>query len=75
MSLPPWVARNLNYDSEPPPFKQCGCGRKYTVAEWGALPIRGHIDVPEDGHGPSERLQLRNCSRCGSTIAVGFTES
>lgn len=43
----------------PPAFKQCGCGRRYSLAGWRCLPLVGH------GLG----LEHRNCL-CGSTLAV-----
>lgn len=45
-------------------YKQCGCGRTFTRAEWLALPL-----ICANW----ERLEMRDCS-CGSTIAVRVSE-
>ncbi len=50
-------------------LKTCGCGRRYSRAEWGALPCVGVSFSPADAEGPAEHLEYRNCS-CGSTIAI-----
>lgn len=49
-----------------PPFKSCACGAAYDESAWRALPLVGvqHLD---DGAPP---LELRNCTACGSTIAI-----
>lgn len=46
--------------------KRCGCGASYSRSEWNALPFVG---LQADGLGGS--LELRNCTACSSTIAVG----
>jgi hypothetical protein len=46
--------------------KRCACGASYTAATWAALVLVGHVD--DDG----ERVELRNCGACGSTIALAF---
>lgn len=51
-------------------FKRCACGISYTFKEWCSLTLCGYLDVPADFEGPAERLQLRNCRRCDSTLAV-----
>lgn len=43
--------------------KTCGCGRRYTDAEWKQLKLVG---VQDDG---VERIELRSCT-CRSTIAI-----
>ena len=43
--------------------KTCGCGRKFSTAEWRQLP---HAYTQDDG---VERVEYRNCP-CGSTIGV-----
>ena len=45
-------------------IKVCGCGRRYTAADWRQLTFCGVIQ-PEDG----AFAELRNCA-CGSSIAV-----
>lgn len=44
--------------------KRCGCGCSYTESEWMRLTYVGLMidDV--------ESIELRNCSACGSTIAM-----
>lgn len=42
------------------PYKRCGCGRVYTLAQWLELRL-----VAANW----ERLEMRDCV-CGSTIAV-----
>lgn len=44
--------------------KRCACGREYSAAAWSALTYVGEQD---DG---VERLELRNCGECGSTVAI-----
>lgn len=46
-------------------FKQCACSQQYTADEWAQLPRVG--TMRRRGQ-PS--IDLRNCSRCGSTLAV-----
>jgi hypothetical protein len=48
--------------------KTCGCGARYTAAEWGELQ---YVGVHDDW---VERIELRNC-RCGSTICVDLNAS
>jgi len=43
--------------------KDCGCGERYTRAAWYRLRFIGY-------QSDSPRLELRNCSRCGSTRAI-----
>ena len=43
--------------------KVCGCGARYTLAEFMALPLVGFVGDLE------ERVELRNCS-CHSTIGI-----
>lgn len=50
-------------------IKKCGCGRRFSRAQWDALTYVGRIDTPADAYGPAESCELRNCS-CGSTIAL-----
>ena len=47
----------------------CGCGRSIPREEWDALPLVGHMDDDV------ERLQLKNCPTCDSTIAIFAPES
>lgn len=49
--------------------KRCGCcGREYTPATWGRLPLVGVQPVPG---WPS--IELRNCV-CGTTLAVELSD-
>lgn len=50
----------------PPPFKKCGCGKHFTMAQWNCLSLVGAQDYEEDG---DQKLELRNCP-CGSTIGI-----
>jgi hypothetical protein len=50
--------------------KTCSCGRRYTVAEWRALPCIGSTFY-DDEIGRWFRLELRNCA-CRSTMALEF---
>lgn len=55
-------------DPEQDVIKECGCGLRYTRAQWETLEYVGkHPD-------PVEPLELRNCI-CGSTIAVDWEET
>lgn len=52
-----------------PVFKRCGCGRTFSLVEWGSLPSRGtHESADETGE---YQADMRDCP-CGSTIAVEF---
>jgi len=48
-----------------PIVKTCGCSKSYTALAWALLPFKGLIE-PDDG----VWAELRNCSGCGSTIAL-----
>lgn len=50
--------------SPPDVVKRCACGASYTAATWAVLVLVGHVD--DEG----ERVALRNCGACGSTIAL-----
>jgi len=42
-------------------FKKCTCcGRVFTLAQWHALPILGHIDT----------VEMRNCPTCDGTMGI-----
>ena len=45
--------------------KRCVCGREWTAETWRELPYVG-IQEFED----SPRLELRQCDKCGSTLAL-----
>lgn len=47
----------------------CSCGAHYTRREWATLRYVGQQDDGEGGW-----LELRDCSRCGSTISVHSLE-
>ena len=49
--------------------KRCGCGRSCTESEWMLLTYVGLMidDV--------ESIELRNCSACGSTIAMTIDDA
>jgi hypothetical protein len=47
-------------------FKRCSCGHPFARGEWDLLSLGGYI---EGAHGVL--IELRNCSSCGSTMAVG----
>jgi hypothetical protein len=49
--------------------KRCSCEQTYSLAQWNALKLVGYQDV--DG----VRLELRQCSTCGSTIAIPESEA
>jgi formate dehydrogenase maturation protein FdhE len=44
--------------------KRCSCGRRYDERQWNALEFVG----PQEDE--VEKLELRNCPRCNSTIAI-----
>jgi len=48
-----------------PIIKSCGCGLTYNASQWRRLPLvsRSSDDV--------ERVELRNCRRCHSTLYLG----
>ena len=48
-------------------MKNCACGAAYSLAGWAALRTLGRQDYLEDG---DQRLDLRNCSRCHSTMGM-----
>lgn len=50
--------------------KSCSCGASYTPTEWATLPCRGEQASPD-----GDRRELRNCRRCGSTLAVPLPSS
>lgn len=43
-------------------MKTCRCGAKYTAAEWKKL---RYVGVQQ---GVGERIELRNCAHCRSTL-------
>jgi hypothetical protein len=49
--------------------KRCVCGQSYSSTEWRKL---HQVGTQNDGAGG--RFDLRNCSRCGSTLAVKLPE-
>jgi len=51
-------------------IKQCRCGAVYDRNTWSELHLVGYQEVHEDEYGPHERLQLRDCRDCHSTLAV-----
>lgn len=53
------------------PFKTCTrCNLSLTRGEWDALPIIGHQRMEGDDGSKEQTLELRNCPKCGSTLAV-----
>jgi hypothetical protein len=46
--------------------KLCGCGRKYSLQDWVALPHPRSAVWPIDEH---EALEMRDCA-CKSTLAI-----
>ena len=46
--------------------KGCACGALYSADEWRSL---AWVAVIDNGRDVGEELELRNCARCGSTIA------
>jgi len=49
-------------------IKRCGCGASYSKQEWEGLPSKG-VQVTEDAQNVYH-LELKNCSRCTSTLAM-----
>jgi hypothetical protein len=47
-------------------YVECGCGKRYTPAEFAKLEQKGEQKSDWSG----ESLALANCSGCGSTIAM-----
>lgn len=47
-----------------PIAKTCGCGARYTRAEWEALTIVGNYADEV------EKLEMRQCTACASTLAI-----
>lgn len=45
--------------------KKCVCGRQWDAAAWRELP---YVGVQEFEDAP--RLELRQCDKCGSTLAL-----
>jgi CheY-like chemotaxis protein len=45
--------------------KECSCGRKYSLAQWLALPTCGRMRIPRRGIA----IELRTCE-CGSSLSV-----
>lgn len=53
------------------PFpRACRCGARYTRADWEALPGRG--TQPST---PGHHLELRVCTRCGSTLSIELPDA
>jgi len=48
--------------------KTCGCGEVFSEHQWENLRYVGVQKMPADYGLPD--MELRNCSRCGSTMAV-----
>lgn len=59
------VCRACNGTGLRPRVKVCRCGATFDVNAWNALP---YVGLQDDGEGGF--LELRNCDRCWSTIAV-----
>jgi hypothetical protein len=55
-------------DAPPDVVKRCVCGRAWSLSTWRELPYVG-IQEFED----SPRLELRQCDKCGSTLALKLT--
>lgn len=49
-------------------YKGCSCGKSFSLKHWNELPLLGYIETADDDEKPF-RLELRNCSDCGSTMA------
>ncbi len=58
-------ARELFIESWP---KVCGCGQSFTEEQWEELQYCGVQKVPPTFGMPD--MELRNCSRCSSTMAI-----
>ena len=52
----------------PAPAKVCACDAVYTAEDWLQLRYVGRMSDGEDGE-----LELRDCSACGSTMAIEVT--
>ena len=50
----------------PSESKRCACGQTYDLSTWRELVSIGEVD---NGREVGERLELRNCKGCGSTMA------
>ncbi len=50
--------------------KRCSCGADYTEATWKELKLVSPAWPETEARGGDAALELRNCARCGSTIAV-----
>jgi hypothetical protein len=46
--------------------KQCACGAIYSPETWACLHYVGDMESANDGY----FLELRDCGRCSSTIAI-----
>jgi len=49
-------------------YHGCPCGKSFSLSHWNELSLVGHQPT-EDDDGKPFRLELRNCSACGSTLA------
>ena len=56
-------------DSEPFP-RSCRCGARYTRHDWDGLPGRGTQPA-----GAGHHLELRVCTRCGSTLSIELPDA
>lgn len=50
-----------------PPTKCTKCGEPLSRADWDALPVLGHSEIPETPGCPAYRLEYRNHA-CGTTL-------
>ena len=53
--------------------KRCSCGADYTETTWKDLQLVSPSWPESEARGSEAALELRNCGRCGSTIAVVAT--
>ncbi len=51
-------------------MKRCACGEVFTREQWSDLPFIGAMTGAR-----GEQMELRNCTSCGSTIAVPAAEA
>lgn len=57
-------------EAREPAFKSCGCGARYSAETWAALEVLGFQHFEQDGIAPEQTIEIRNCSRCNSSLAV-----
>jgi len=57
--------------SDEPWPKKCGCGAVISEEQWENL---RYVGIQKSGYGDFPDAELRNCEKCGSTLAIEVTD-